>query len=134
MGYRLFQDISAATAQNDFSGSETGDSVDCLVHNDPARRPYCMFKKFKIPDSHKISGMVPVRLDATITRIVDSFRLVALSGGSSRATLSNEDLISGAKYPARFIENTVKPGWKGGHVPWNSARPYCTLLYIAANK
>lgn len=82
-----FQDTCAATDQNDFSGSQTGNSVDVLFHIEPGSMAYRIFTKIRAVESHETSYMELVRLNRILTGIVDTFRLAALSAGNSFITL-----------------------------------------------
>lgn len=76
-----------------------------------------MFSKLKTPDSHETCCIGLVRFDAIIIGILDSFRRVALSGDNLGINLLNEDPISDANNPRRFIESPSKPSKKVGRVP-----------------
>lgn len=99
-----------ATAQKALSGSETDDSFGLLFHDEPGRRAYRIFTKFRTPDFHETSCMELIQSYEIIIRMVDSFLPAALSVRKSGLVLSNENLFLDANYTTRLIENTVTPG------------------------
>lgn len=129
-----FEDICTISARTSPVTLRSVDGVDHLFNNEPARRAYSAFRKFKVDADEETSALSIIRLDAIMTSIVDRFKPQDHTSGRRDSAVGNRSSRTGEHRSEGEVDGEVHQQAKGGRVPLESVRRFRSLLPTAASQ